>query len=137
MQNYWNTRGLQEYKRGVAEGISKPVFNYVFDDGKEPIGDSHPVYYPTLLDTNYDQARAQQLGYARGDNGHYNSRDYLTGDILKYPSHPTFGMALYKDMGEGYLPVKRKKGKLKANTQPTPIRQWMDDTFRQPVIPFK
>jgi hypothetical protein len=46
-------------------------------------------------------------------------------------------MALYKDLGEGYLPVKRKKGKLKANTQPTPMRQWMDGAFRQPVIPFK
>ena len=30
-----------------------------------------------------------------------------------------------------------QKGKLKANTQPTPMRQWMDDTFKQPVIPYK
>lgn len=95
---------------------------------------NYPVYYPTLLDTNYDQARAQQLGYARGDNGHYASRDQRTGDILKYPSHPTFGMALYKELGSGYLPVKRKKGKFKANTQPTPMRQWMDRTFNKPIL---
>lgn len=67
-------------------------------------------------DTNYDMMRAIQLGYGAGEDGHYPSRDYVTGDILKYPSHPTFGKALYADMGEGYLPVKRRKGKLKANT---------------------
>lgn len=130
LQDYWNTRGQYEYARGRKEGISEPEF----DDGKEPADDNYPVYYPTLLDTNYDQARAQQLGYVRGANGHYNSRDYRTGDILKYPSHPTFGMALYKELKSGYLPVKRRKGKLKANTQPTPMRQWMDRTFNKPML---
>ena len=92
---------------------------------------------PKVLDDNYDTFTAVLRGYNADETGHWPSRDYVTGDILKQPSHPTFGKALYADMGEGYLPVKRKKGKLKANTQPTPMRQWMDNTFKQPVIPFK
>ena len=132
LQDYWNTRGQYEYARGSKEGISKPVFDNIdFDTGKVP--EARLLY----RDPNYDMNRAVQLGYGAGEDGHYPSRDYVTGDILKYPSHPTFGKALYADMGEGYLPVKRKKGKLKANTQPTPMRQWMDNTFKQPVIPFK
>lgn len=114
IQEYWNKNGQKQYLRGMKE--------------------ADPNWQ---RDTNYDMMRAMQLGYVADEKGHYSSRDEVTGDILKYPSHPTFGMALYGELGEGYLPVKRKKGKLKANTQPTPMRQWMDNTFKQPVIPFK
>ena len=117
--------GLRD-RRNFERSLIKPIHDLSAPESQLPYRDS-----------NYDMNRAVQLGYGAGEDGHYPSRDYITGDILKYPSHPTFGKALYADLGEGYLPVKRKKGKLKANTQPTPMRQWMDNTFKQPVIPFK
>lgn len=82
-----------------------------FEDGK------NQVIYPTLTDINYDQYRAQQLGYTPGSNGHYPSRDHITGDILKYPQHPTFLKALLDDARLGYYPVKdHKKGRSRTAT---------------------
>ena len=82
-----------------------------FEDGKDT------AIYPTLIDTNYDQYRAQQLGYGPADNGHYPSRDRITGDILKYPQHPTFLKALLDDARLLYLPTKdRKKGRSRTDT---------------------
>lgn len=82
-----------------------------FDDGK------NPIIYPLLTDKDYDTDVAQQLGYGRGENGHLPSRNYLTGDILKHPTHPTFLKALLEDARLGYYPTKdHKKGRSRTAT---------------------
>lgn len=87
-----------------------------YDDGKDS-ENINPVIYPTLIDRDYDLARAQQLGYVQGENGHLPSRDYVTGDILKSPSHPTFLPALLDDAAMGYYPTKdHKPGRSRTDT---------------------
>ena len=51
---------------------------------------------------DYDQARANQLGYTPDETGHYPSRDYETGRYLKSVAHPTVSKSIYTDMGLGY-----------------------------------
>lgn len=77
-----------------------------YDDGK------NAVIYPELIDSNYDQITAMQLGYNRTSNGHLPSRNYKTGDILKSPLHPTFIKALLEDGIINYYPtVDHKRGR--------------------------
>lgn len=51
---------------------------------------------------DYDQARANQLGYTADETGHYPTRDYETGRYLKSAAHPTVSKSVYTDMGLGY-----------------------------------
>ena len=52
--------------------------------------------------TDYDQARANQLGYERDNKGHLSTRDVETGRFLKSPAHPTVSKAIWGDMNMGY-----------------------------------
>lgn len=54
---------------------------------------------------DYNMKRALELGYGPDQNGHWPSRDYRTGEILKSPSHPTFHLGLDADRAEGYRPM--------------------------------
>lgn len=56
--------------------------------------DSHNV--------DYDQARANQLGYEKDEKGHLSTRDYETGRFLKSPAHSTVSMGVWGDMNMGY-----------------------------------
>jgi hypothetical protein len=61
--------------------------------------------------TDYDQARANQLNYSADETGHYPTRDYETGRYLKSPTHPTVTLGTYTDMGLGYDVWYNKKDK--------------------------
>lgn len=52
--------------------------------------------------TDYDQARANQLGYTPDENNHLPTRDYETGRFLKSPAHPTVSLGVWGDMNMGY-----------------------------------
>ena len=56
--------------------------------------------------------RALELGYGADSTGHFPSRDYITGRILKTPFHPTFKQTIEQDRSEGYRPFLGKDGKV-------------------------
>lgn len=58
----------------------------------------------------YDIDRALELGYIPDETGHMDSRDYLTGRILKTPAHPTWNEAIKKDKELGYRGFVDPKG---------------------------
>lgn len=60
----------------------------------------------------YKIDRALQLGYTPDSTGHMSSRDYLTGEILKYPAHPTFNKSINADKELGYYPMMDPMGKI-------------------------
>lgn len=61
---------------------------------------------------DYDMTRALELGYGADSTGHFPSRDYLTGRILKTPFHPTFKQTIEQDRGQGYRPFLGKDGRV-------------------------
>lgn len=86
------------------------------------------VIYPMLTDSNYDQIRAIELGYKQDLNDHYPTRDYITGDILKHPMHPTFIKGLIEDAKLGYYPsIKHKPGR--SNTQTWKGNDYINNKF--------
>lgn len=70
--------------------------------------------YPLRTSRDYDDARAYELGYEPGEDGHMPSRDYKTGRYLKSAGHPTESLAVYTDLGMGY-DVYRKNGHTYSN----------------------
>lgn len=97
------------------------------------------ILYPERVGNNYDYDRANELGYTRGEDGHFPSRDYKTGRILKSPSHPTMPVTLLNDMRMGYYPVEEQPGVIYTKTwEPNEMLQDLLQFSKQPSItPFK
>lgn len=104
----------QEQQSKIAEKELKRRLRVTppkYEDGK------NPIIYPKLIDRNYDQDIAMQLGFNSDNAGHYPSRNPQTGDILKTPLHPTYTKALLSDSVLNYYPTKdHKNGRSRTAT---------------------
>jgi|TARA_Y100000310_G_scaffold297823_1_gene331171 hypothetical protein len=61
------------------------------------------------LGSGFDIDQANALGFQRGPQGHLQSRNPLTGQILKGIKHPTFDLALETDRKLGFLPYQDRQ----------------------------
>lgn len=119
--NNGNPISFDEYGN-LVDQVTNNIENKIYKSGK------NNVIYPMLTDSNYDQIRAIELGYKQNLNDHYPTRDYITGDILKYPMHPTFIKGLIEDAKLGYYPsIKHKPGR--SNTQTWKGNDYINNKF--------
>lgn len=100
-----------------------------------------PVIMPPKSITrpdNYDYDTAITLGYQPDETGHWPSRNYVTGEYLKSPSHPTMMKTIVSDIGEGYNTFYNKNtGKLGSQTWIKPLsKPTIDLESGEIKIPF-
>ncbi len=62
----------------------------------------------------YDYMRAMQLGYKPDKTGHWPGRDYVTGDYLKLPGHPTIPLSVMYDVLSGYDVTRNEEGRYRS-----------------------
>jgi len=81
------------------------------------VGSQMPVASPIanpITSDDYDIERAIQLGYGADKTGHWGSRDYITGDVLKLQGHPTLPLSYMGDMLGGYEWTKNEEGRYRS-----------------------
>lgn len=115
---YWKETGELPYSNGLIKDLPENQSEGV------PVKSSIP--YPMLTSRDYDDARAYELGYfdEAGATGHLWSNDPETGRILKSPTHPTVGHAIWGDMNMGN-DVLNKNGQYYS--KPNFIKQKIDN----------
>lgn len=87
---------------------------------------------------NYDYETAEALGYQPDETGHWPSRNYVTGEYLKSPSHSTMMKTIVTDIGQGYNTFYNKNtGRIGSQTWMKPLpRPTFDLESGEIKIPF-